>query len=381
MTIHSDARPSDARMSAVRRCVDRLEAYSPPADPAQLAERLGRPVESIVKLDANENPFGPSPLVQERLSQYATYHIYPDAAQREARAALAEYAGVPAEHLMLGNGADELIDLLMRAYIEPGDEVLDFPPSFGMYAFNAQLCDARVVEVPRDERFAIDVDAALAAVTPRTKLILLTSPNNPTGTVMPTADVRRLLAAGPLVVLDEAYAEFAQADGQGYDSMIHDVLTYPNLVVLRTFSKWAGLAGLRIGYGALPSGVAEHLWKIKPPFNANVAAIAAMIESLREREYLMGTVRTLVAERDRLLRELPSTRILRPHPTRANFMLCDVIGMDAPELRDKLADNGILIRHYGTLLLRDKLRISVGRPEQNDVLLATLRDIAAKAGV
>ena len=112
-----------------------------------------------------------------------------------------------------------------------------------------------------------------------------------------------------------------------------------------------------------------------------MAAIAAMIESLREREYLMGTVRTLVAERDRLLRELPLTRILRPHPTRANFMLCDVIGMDARELRDKLADNGILIRHYGTPLLRDRLRISVGRPEQNDVLLATLRHIAAEAGV
>ncbi|MDP8922439.1 MAG: histidinol-phosphate transaminase [Chloroflexota bacterium] len=378
MTIRPDLRQRPIQPSAVRRCVADLEAYSPPADPAALAERLGRPVESIVKLDANENPFGPSPLVQERLSQYSTYHVYPDAAQREGRTALADYAGVPAEHLMLGNGADELIDLLMRAYIEPGDEVLDFPPSFGMYAFNARLCDARVVEVPRDDAFAIDVDAALAAITPRTKLILLTSPNNPTGTVMPTADVRRLLGAGPLVVLDEAYAEFAQVDGQGYESMIREVLTYPNLVVLRTFSKWAGLAGLRIGYAALPSGVAEHLWKIKPPFNANVAAIAAMIESLREREHLMGTVRKIVAERDRLLRELPGTRILRPHPTRANFILCNVIGMDARELHDRLADRGILVRHYGTPLLRDKLRISVGRPDQNDILLATLRDIATE---
>ena len=381
MTIQPDVRQPANQASAIRRCVADLEAYAPPADPATLAERLGRPVESIIKLDANENPFGPSPLVQERLSQHATYHVYPDAAQREGRTALAEYAGVPAEHLMLGNGADELIDLLMRAYLEPGDEVLDFPPSFGMYAFNAQLCAARVVEVSRDEQFAIDVDAALAAITPRTKLILLTTPNNPTGTVMPTADVRRILKAGPLVVLDEAYAEFAQVDGQGYESMIREVLTYPNLVVLRTFSKWAGLAGLRIGYAALPSVVAGHLWKIKPPFNANVAAIAAMIESLREREHLMGTVRQIVAERDRLLRELPSTRVLRPHPTRANFMLCDVVGMDARELRDKLADNGILIRHYGTPSLRDKLRISVGRPDQNDVLLQTLRDIAAEAGV
>ncbi len=115
MTIQPDVRQPAGQPSAVRRCVADLEAYAPPADPATLAERLGRPVESIIKLDANENPFGPSPLVLERLSQYATYHIYPDAAQREGRVALAEYAGVPPEHLMLGNGADELIDLLMRS--------------------------------------------------------------------------------------------------------------------------------------------------------------------------------------------------------------------------------------------------------------------------
>jgi histidinol-phosphate aminotransferase len=368
----------ETRRSAPRRCVAELAAYSPPADPGALAERLGRPVESIIKLDANENPFGPSPLVQERLSQFGTYHVYPDAAQREARAALVEYTGVPADRIILGNGADELIDLLMRVYLDPGDEVLDFPPSFAMYAFNAGIMDARVVSVPRDEHFRIDVDAALRAITPRTKLILLTSPNNPTGTVMPVADVRRILDAGPLVVLDEAYAEFAQADGQGYESLIRDAAATPNLVVLRTFSKWAGLAGLRVGYGVFPPEVSEHIWKIKPPFNVNVAALAAMAESLREREYLMGTVRAIIQERDRLLRELPSTGILRPHPTRANFILCDVLGMDAADLQARLADEGILVRHYGSPLLRTRLRISVGRPDQNDILLATLRTIASE---
>jgi histidinol-phosphate aminotransferase len=366
---------------AVRRCVADLAAFPPPASPATLAARLGRPIETIVKLDANENPFGPSPRVQARLSQYTTYHLYPDAAQSEGRAALAEYTGLPPEHLMLGNGADDLIDLLMRAYIDPGDEVLDFPPSFGMFAVNARLCDASVVEVPRDEQFNLDVDAALAAITPRTKLILLTSPNNPTGTVMPTTDIRRVLNAGPLVLLDEAYAEFAQADGQGYESMIRDVLTYPNLIVVRTLSKWAGLAGLRIGYAALPSRVAEHLWKVRRPFNANVAAIAAMIESLRDRDHLMGTVRTLLVERGRLLRELPTTKLLRPHPTRANFVLCDVVGLDARELHQRLADSGIIVHYAGAPLLRNRLRISVGRPDQNDALLDALHQIARDAGL
>jgi histidinol-phosphate aminotransferase len=367
----------DVASAAVRRCVAEMAEYSGPVDPSQLAERLGRPVESIIKLDANESPYGPSPLVTEALSQFHGYHIYPDAEQRAGRAAVADYVGVPPEHLMLGNGADELIDLLMRTFLDPGDEVIDFPPSFGMYAFNAQLQDARVVEVERDDRFEISIGAALAAISPRTKLILLTSPNNPTGTVIDPADVRRLLETGQIVVMDEAYAEFAAADPEGFESMAREVPRYPNLVVLRTFSKWAGLAGLRIGYGVFPLWMAAHLWKLKPPFNVNVAAIAAMRESLGDREYLMANVRRVVDERNRLLAELATIPILRPYPTRSNFILCDVVGMDARELRERLADNGILIRHYSTPRLRQSLRISVGRPEQDNVLLETLRGIAA----
>jgi histidinol-phosphate aminotransferase len=372
---HDNAAPRPSL--GVRRCVEEITEYFGPEDPAALAERTGKPLVSIIKLDANENPYGPSPLVTEALSQFQTYHVYPDAEQRVGRALVADYVGVPPEQIMLGNGADELIDLLMRAFLDPGDEVIDFPPSFGMYAFNAQLQDARVIEVQRRADFSVPVDAALAAVTPRTKLILLTTPNNPTGTVIDPADVRRLLATGHVVVLDEAYAEFAAADGQGFESMVQEVSSYPNLVVLRTFSKWAGLAGLRIGYAVLPLGIAAHLWKLKPPFNVNVAAVAAIRESLADREYLMGTVRRIVEQRERLLRELAELPILRPYPTRSNFILCDVVGMDARELRAGLVERGILIRHYNTPRLRNALRISVGRPDQNDILLDALREIAA----
>src|SRR3954453_21323202 len=301
MSIQPEVRRPSPNRSNVRNAIANISAYAGPDDPEYLAKRLGRPVESIIKLDANENPYGAAPLGQEMLSTFSGYSVYPDADQRSARAALAEYAGVPADSLILGNGADELIDLLMRTYLDPGDEVVDFPPSFAMYAFNAQLQDARVVSVPRNDDFSIDVDATLQAITPRTKLILLTSPNNPTGTVMPTADVRRILESGYLVILDEAYFEFANADGQGIESMIGEVANYPNLVVLRTFSKWAGLAGLRIGYGAFPAEVSEHIWKLKPPFNVNVAALVAMRAALEDRAHLLGTVQKIVAERDRLL--------------------------------------------------------------------------------
>ena len=356
-----------------------MAEYAGPADAAQLAARLGRPVESIVKLDANENPYGPSPLVTEALSQFQTYQTYPDAEQRAGRALLTDYVGVPAEHLMLGNGADELIDLIMRTFLDPGDEVLDFPPSFGMYSFNAQLQDARVVAVERDERFDIPVDQAIAALTPRTKLILVTSPNNPTANTLDPANVRRLLATGRVVVLDEAYAEFAQVDGQGFETMIGEVPTRDNLIVLRTFSKWAGLAGLRIGYAVLPLGIAAHLWKLKPPFNVNVAALTAMRESLLDREYLMGNVRRIVAERERLFAELARLSIVRPYPSRSNFILCEVVGLEAPVVRGQLADRGILVRHYSTARLRGSLRISVGRADQNDALLSALHEIDTAA--
>ena len=371
----------EVRRSAVRNAIANIAAYAGPDDPEYLAKRLGRPVESIIKLDANENPYGPSPMVQEMLSTFSGYSIYPDAAQRSARAALAEYAGVPAVSRILGNGADVLNDLLIRAYLDPGDELIDFPPSFAMYAFNAQLQDAKVVQVPRGDQFEIDVDAALAAITPRTKLILLTSPNNPTGTVMPTADVRRILETGYLVVLDEAYFEFAHADGQGFESMIGEVANYPNLVVLRTFSKWAGLAGLRIGYGAFPAEVAMHLWKLKPPFNVNVAALVAMQAALEDKAHLLSTVDKIVAERDRMMVEFPKTRLLRPYPTRSNFMLCEVNGMDGRTLTDRLADEGILVRFYNTPRLRSCIRLSVGRPEQNDELLRVLTKIADEIGL
>jgi len=365
--------------SAVRRCVEAMAEYAGPVDPAQLAARLGRPVESIVKLDANENPYGPSPLVAEALSQFQTYQTYPDAEQLAGRALLAEYVGLPAEHLMLGNGADEMIDLIMRTFLDAGDEVMDFPPSFGMYGFNAQLQDARVVVVERNERFDIPVDQAIAALTPRTKLILVTSPNNPTANTLDPADVRRLLATGRVVVMDEAYAEFAQADGQGFETMIGEVPAHDNLIVLRTFSKWAGLAGLRIGYAVLPLGIAAHLWKLKPPFNVNVAALTAMRESLLDQAYLMGNVRRIVAERERLFAELARLPGVRPYPSRSNFILCDVVGLDARVVRGQLADRGILVRHYSTARLRNSLRISVGRAEQNDALLAALHDIETLA--
>lgn len=355
----------------IRRSVLEMAEYSPPEDAYRLARRLGWPVERIVKLDANENPYGCSPRVPAALARFSAYHLYPDPLQQEVRQLISGYVGVPDEYIMVGNGSDELIDLLMRAYLDPGDEVLDFSPTFGMYAYNAQHYGARVVDVPRDDAFAVDVDGALRAIGPRTKLIILASPNNPTGNRTQEVDVERLLATGLPVVVDEAYAEFA-----GH-SLARQVPETKNLIVLRTFSKWAGLAGLRVGYAVLPRTVGRYLWKLKPPFNINLAAVVAVRESLLDVAYLLQNVQKIVEERERLYRGLYDTGYLRPYPSEANFVLCDLLAGDAVQLQRQLAHQGILVRHYRSPRLANSIRVSVGLPEHTDRLLEALRQFAS----
>jgi histidinol-phosphate aminotransferase len=202
-------------------------------------------------------------------------------------------------------------------------------------------------------------------------LIFLASPNNPDGSVLGAEDLRRLLALPWVVVLDEAYIEF---HGQEHSRM-RWVLDHDNLIVLRTFSKRAGLAGLRVGYGAFPAALMPHLWKIKQPYNVSVAASAAAVAALEDTDHLERVVGLLIAERERLAAGLAEVPYLRPYPSRANFILCRVAGRDARELKLALEREGILIRYFNKPGLTDCLRISVGRPEHTDALLAALRRI------
>jgi histidinol-phosphate aminotransferase len=188
-----------------------MEPYTPILPFDVLSEQLGYGPEEIVKLDANENPYGPSPRVREALAAMPYPHSYPDPESRHLRRALADYAQVPTKYLLAGHGADELIDLVMRLFIEPGDAVLNCPPTFGMYPFDAAINGARVLSLPRQADFSLDVEAIVAAFAaePRAKLLFVTSPNNPDGGLLPDADLGRLLELPLVVVLDEAYVEFA----------------------------------------------------------------------------------------------------------------------------------------------------------------------------
>lgn len=354
-----------------------MKPYAPIMPFEVLSARLGRDPKDLVKLDANENPYGPSPRVFEALARLEYAHIYPDPESTALRRALAAHTGLPAENLLAGAGADELIDLILRLFVAPGDRVIDCPPTFGMYAFDAALNAARVVDVPRRTDFSVDVEAVAARMdgsASRTrpdaspKVLFLASPNNPDGSVIPDADLRRLLALPLVVVVDEAYIEFHGAE----HSRLAWVLRHDNLIVLRTFSKRAGLAGLRVGYGAFPSGLLPHLWKIKQPYNVSVAASAAALAALDDAGYMETVVARLTAERERLAAALAEVPFLRPYPSRANFILCRVVGRGARELKLALESEGILVRYFDKPSLTDCIRVSVGRPEHTDALMAAL---------
>ena len=361
----------------IRTHLESLPPYTPIEPFEILSARIGREPSQIVKLDANENPYGILPAVREALATMDFPHIYPDPESRALRQSLAQFTGVDADYLLAGSGADELLDLLMRVFLEPNECILSCPPTFGMYPFDAELNAARCVEVPRNADFSLNMDGIRKAVDEyKPKLLFIASPNNPDGSLIPSDVMDELLALPLLVVLDEAYIEFAGENLGTSLSRIREVPQRENLVVLRTFSKWAGLAGLRIGYGAFPKWLMPILWKSKQPYNVNVAASVAAQASLANVDELKVLVEKLKDERTRLLSALTEIPYLKPYPTQSNFILCQVNGRDAAELKAKLAQEfGVFIRYFNKPRLRDHIRISVGRPSDTDVLISALKKI------
>ena len=354
----------------IRPTVLDFNGYVSVVSPDVIAEQIKEPISRLTKLDTNENPYGTSLRVQEALASLDRYHIYPDPEQLTARQRVAKYTGAPMERIIIGNGSDELIDMILLATIDPGDEVIVPVPTFSYYQSRARLFGATVREVPRKPDFELDINAIEHATKPRTKLIFVASPNNPTGNLMTSQQLVRLVQTGALVVVDEAYFEFSRK------TLLPLSREFDNIVVLRTFSKWAGLAGLRVGYGIFPAALASEFWKVKPPFNVGVAGTRAIEAVLDDMDYLNGTVSRIRVERNRLYRSLRKLNFLNPYPSHGNFILCRVTRGDGHVIHHRLEQQGILIRKYDSPDLRDFLRISAGRPEDTDRLMAALLSMA-----
>lgn len=342
-------------------------------DPMEvMAQQAGIPPDKVIRLNGNENPFGPSPEVVKALGSFQHFNHYPDPDQRQLRDTLSGYLDVPADRIVAGNGSDELIDMILRMFLGPGENIVIPTPTFGMYAFSAEVCGGKVKPVPRNEIFDIDIDATVAAFDEDTKAIFLASPNNPTGNTASEAAIRALLATGKIVVVDETYYEFC---GRTVLPLVDE---YSNLIVLRTFSKWAGLAGLRIGLGVMDQDVARTMMSMKSPYNVNLAAEVALIASLDDRPTLLNRVQAIVQERDRMIELLQGIPGIHVWPSQANFILCRLPEGRGQEIFEGLCRRGIFLRYFNTPQLRDYVRASVGLPEETDQVVAALKELVGE---
>ena len=309
-------------------------------------------------LDANENPFG-------------TWNRYPDPYQRELKQLLAENTGVPTNCHFLGNGSDEIIDLLFRIFVRPGiDKALTFSPTYGMYRVSAEINDAELIELPLNADFQIDLHSTLPYFDdPDLKLLFICSPNNPTGNLLRTADIEAMLVRFEgIVVIDEAYIDFA--DTSSWNQRLTE---FPNLVVLQTFSKARGLAAARLGIAFSNPEIVSLLNKVKPPYNVSSLNQQAGIECLSKPFEIEQQIERIRSERTRLMCELPSVEsVRRVYPSDANFILLEVD--DANQTYLDLTENGIVVRNRSKII-PNALRVSIGTEEENTELLNTLKRI------
>ena len=321
--------------------------------------------EAQVFLDANENSFGSV--------GGGGYHRYPDPLQQGVKQRLAAIKGVRPEQIFLGNGSDEPIDLLLRAFCEPRrDHVLTMPPTYGMYQVSADINQVKVVPVPLSDQFQINLSDTMSALRPGSKLIFICSPNNPSGNLLSAKAIQAILAKAPgLVVLDEAYIDFAPDA-----SWLSRLDEHPNLVVLQTFSKAWGMAGLRLGAAYAHPEIVEVLNKIKPPYNLNSLTQEKALEALEQVEQKDQMVQDILAQRAPLAQALAELAIVEQvYPSDANFLLVKVD--DADRRYQELVQHGTIVRNRSRVTLCENcLRITVGTPEENELLLRQLADLA-----
>ena len=350
-----------------RSVLDQVEPYDAGKSLETVARELG--VDAVLRLSANENPLGPSPRVIEAIRREAPrVHLYPDGGCTEVRQALARWLGIGPESIVVGNGADELLGMLARAAFDPGDEVLIPHPAFEPYGTETTLSGATVVASPL-RGYDQDLDDMRSRVTDRTKCVILCTPHNPAATIVRRRPLERFLDSlgsdPPLVILDEAYRDFCDDDDTADGVVLQR--RYPSLLSLRTFSKIAGLAGLRVGYVVGSPDTMDWLNRVRAPYNVNRFAQVAAVAALEDRAHLERTRALVLAERPRLLAEFARRGCPAP-PSQANFLLPNV-GRQSRALAAALLKAGILVRDGTAVGFPGHLRVTIGRPEVNTRLL------------
>jgi histidinol-phosphate aminotransferase len=349
-----------------------LEVYEPGKPIEDVARELGLKPNEIIKLASNENPLGPSPKALAAMHHaLERAHFYPDGGGYYLRTAIAEKFGLTREHIILGNGSNEIIEFIGHAFLRPGDQVITARHAFVVYKLMATLFDARTVEVD-DPGFKHDLDAMADAITERTREIFIANPNNPTGTLVSQAEIDRFMDRVPehiVVIFDEAYYEFLD---EPLDTLKFIREGRQNVVVLRTFSKIQGLASLRIGYGVGSPELISVLQKTRQPFNANGIAQAGALAGLADDEHQRKTRELTIEGRSFLQKEFASLG-LEYAPSHANFVLVKV--GDGNAVFKALLNQGIIVRAMAGYKLPEWIRVSIGTMEQNERFISELKKL------
>ncbi|MDQ1909403.1 histidinol-phosphate transaminase [Paenibacillus sp. GD4] len=356
-----------------------LPVYQPGKPMDEVKRELG--LTEVIKLASNENPFGSSPKAKEAIvAMVDQASIYPDGGAVELTTALAAHFGVQNNQIIFGAGSDEIILMIARAYLEPGNETITATPTFPQYKHNAEIEGAVIIEVPVDANGKHDLDAMLSKVTDRTKVIWLCNPNNPTGTMNTEQEVRKFLDAVPkhvLVVLDEAYAEY-NVSGQ-YPDSIAMLKEYDNIIVLRTFSKIFGLASLRIGYGIGHPDVIRSVNQVREPFNTTSFAQKAALASIQDSQFI-EKCREANAKGIKQITARFDEMGLDYFDAHGNFIMVDV-KRSGKAVFEALLRKGIIIRHDAGWGYPTKIRVTVGSEEQNEKFLSALSEVLSEVAV
>ncbi len=340
------------KMPYLRECIENLEAYKPGEQPQG---------EDFIKLNTNENPYPPSPLVLSRLKEAISpkLRLYPDPLGKRLREKISQVYEIDSQRIILGNGSDEILSIIMRAFVGRGDTIVNLYPSYTLYKVLARIQEARIAEIDLNE------DYSLPREIPQGDLILITNPNTPSGTLIPQSRIKDLCKEKKgVVVLDEAYVDFSRENCLQLSSQ------FENLIILRTLSKSFSLAGMRIGFGIASRGLIAGMLKVKDSYNLNQLSLVAAEAALNDLEYTRKNIQSIISQRKLLSQSLKGLGFF-VYPSEANFVLAK--SSRAREIYDKLRKRKILLRYFDEPRLRDALRITIGTPEEMQKLTEALK--------
>lgn len=361
-----------------RQIVEEMDSYVPGKSQDEIAQDFGLKKEDIIKLGSNENPWGPSPKAMKAISdEIKSINRYPESQLHELVDEIAEYSGVKSSQVIIGgDGADEIIDVLAKTFIDNGDEFIVPLPSYMYYEYLLKQYGAKPVYAKWDlDANKLDVESIYEAITPKTKMIFLCTPNNPTGTLIDKEVLAEIAAKNPeiLIVIDEAYFEYSEVTNR---DLINE---YDNIFIIRTMSKVLGLAGMRIGYGLACEEIIEYMHRIKPVFSLTRLSFVAALNTFRDKNYIKESIRKGIESRQYLYEETSKIKGLNVFPSKSNFMLIGVkdTGFTATELAHELMKKGIIVRDCTSFKGLDEywIRISICTLEEDEKFIEILKEV------